>query len=136
MAKITARNAYIRLGNRDFSGDANSVDFPRTVAMTDVSAFGNNFTQWVEGLQDGKLTVNAWWDNGTAAADMDATLNGFLQGGLTRYDFAPAGSATGRIAYSGSAFLTTYGINNVVAGAVAASIALQGNGSVTRSLLA
>lgn len=136
MAKVAARNSYIRLGTRDFSGDANSVEFPRAVDMVEVSAFGNSYKQFVEGLQDSKINVNAWWDNGTAAADLDATLNGFLQGGNVRWDYAPGGSASNRPYYSGTALMAGYSINGAVAGAVAASVQLQGTGTVVRGIIA
>ena len=136
MAFLPGRNGYFRFDTLAFTPYTSSVDVERTVAALDTSVFGNPFTQFVEGLQDVKITAAMFFDNGTAVTGQDAILAAALQGGAKRWDYMPEGSATGRLLISGTAILTQYKITGPVNAPIAVAMALQNSGTVTRSLAA
>ena len=134
MAKQSARNCYVVYAGRDFSGDSNNVDLPFTVDTIAIPVFGINYKQYIDTLQDAKISIGAWWDNATAATDMDATLYTKLRGGTFPWTIIPQGSASGRISYSGQGILSEYSIAMPVEGATAAKLTIQNSGSITRAL--
>lgn len=142
MAHQTGLNAYITFADVDISGDSRTVDFGRSVEALDVTTFGSSgYRDYLAGLIDAPITVDAVWDNATAATSLDLMIHQQIedqrQNNSTKavWEFAPEGSATDRILYSGSGYVTQSGINNPVDGVTTLSLTIQNSGSISRGLI-
>lgn len=136
MARVSGRGGYIALGGRNMSGDSRSINMPFQVDTYDATTFGFGWTQYVEGMRDVEITVDALWDTGTAATDLDATLWAMFGNGLYPWAVGPNGSASGKIIYSGTGYVTQFGVEIPVDGVVTANYTIKNSGSVTRTILA
>lgn len=136
MAFIASRNAYVRIGSKNVSPFSSNFDMKQTVGALDTTVYGVNYTQFISGVEDVKIDMTMLFDNGTAATDLDATLESLLRTDGVRWDIMPEGSATGRILYSGSGIVTAKNMAGPVAGVVGMTVSLQNSGTVTRSLAA
>lgn len=137
MAKIAGRSAYLTFVGKDISGSSRSVEFPRSVDPLDVTTFASGgYKEYLDGLLDAPISVDAFWDAATAATDLDKVLHDALLGGTKLWELMPQGSAAGRILYKGNGVLTSYGITTPVDGAVAVSLTIQSSGTITRSITA
>lgn len=117
---------------RDISAALKDVSFPVTLDTPETTAFGSDTKTYVVGIKDGRFSCSGMFD---------ATIDGYLQGiyGLESargFEYGPEGSATGRIKFTGSVFLTSYTISGSVSDMVAASLEFQVTGSVTRGTYA
>ncbi len=112
----------------DISAVMKDVSFPVSVDTPETTAFGSSTKTYVVGIKDARFSGSGMFD-----ATVDAVLQGIFGLESARgFEYGPEGSATGRIKYSGSLFLTSYQISGSVADMVAASFEFQITGAVTR----
>lgn len=111
-------------------GDAlRDVSFPITVDTPETTAFGSLVKTYVVGIKDARFSCSGMFD---------ATYDGYLQGifGLEAsrtFEYGPEGEVTGRVRYTGEAFLTSYQIAGTVSDMVSASAEFQVTGPITRN---
>lgn len=103
------------------------VDFPQTVDTADVTPVGatGDRKQYVVGLLDSNLTVNANWD-----PTLDALIDGILGQAAGTFDYSPDNGTT---SYTGEAFCVGYSQGGGTGGANTVTINFQVTGDVTRA---
>ena len=142
MAAQTGMNAYIVFDDVDISGDSRTVDFGRSVEALDVTTYGSGgYRDYLAGLIDAPITIDTVWNNATAAVDLDLLVHQQIEdqradnADKALWEFAPEGSATDRIVYSGSGLISNAVINNPVDGVTTLSLTIQNSGSISRGLI-
>ena len=135
MAKSTARNTVIHIldtasASRNISGRSNSVTMSFTADSVDVTGFGATYREYIaDGIKEWNMSLNGVWDG--AASQLDEIMNGIL-GACTSVCYAPSGSTTGAVLYSGCAVVTEYSIEGAVADAVTLSGTFQSASDLNR----
>lgn len=114
---------------RNISGDLTDVGLPLEVATADVSGFGDTWTSHVIGLKSYSVSLSGIWTD-TASVGTATVLDGLL-GVATIWQYGPAGSAGGKIKYSGSGTITSFNPSSAIGDKVGFSATLSGNGAVT-----
>ena len=113
----------------DISDVMKDVSFPVSIDTPETTAFGSTTKTYVIGIKDARFSGSGMFD-----ATVDATLQGIFGLETARsFEYGPEGSASGRIKYTGSLYLTSYQISGSVADMVAASFEFQITGAVTRT---
>ena len=115
----------------DISTYLTDVKFPQDVEMYDTTTLGATAKGHQPGLQNAKIDFSFNWH-----ATLDGILSGILGFATARtWEYYPNGTASGKVKYSGSGFLTGYdpgaGVNDLVKG----SGSIQVNGAVTRAIV-
>jgi len=90
---------------RDISDTLTSVDFPETIDVGEVTAYGSTSKSYLVGLRDSTLSVSGLFD---------ATVDGYFIGtepASRSFVFGPAGNTSGYVKYSGEAILVSYSIS-------------------------
>jgi hypothetical protein len=121
---------------RNLSNFFNSLEHPTAVDTAETSGFGDNDKSFVIGLRGHNMRGSGLWSGG--ANEVDQVLQGLLGGGasgtvLATYKYAPQGSATGNVYYTGSCIVTNYAPSAPLNGAVTFSFDAQITGAVTRT---
>ena len=134
MAKLVFTNGYVSLNGVNLSDHVSQIGLDLTFADVDVTAMGAGGKQRLSGLQDNKVTLTMWQD--FAAAEVDATLQGWAQGGsilaATILASGTAASSTNPY-YSGQCVITDYQpISGKVGDGLSASVTLVVSGTITR----
>jgi predicted secreted protein len=118
---------------RDLSNQLREVSFPRTVDLAETSAYGTFDKTYVVGMRDAKITASGMF-SAALATEIDAVLSGIIgQAASVTFEYGPEGSTTGRVRYTGEAYVTSYEISSPLTDMVSVSIELQVTGSVTRN---
>jgi hypothetical protein len=121
---------------RDLSPTLREVNFPRTLDTVETTAFTQAATPaktYVVGFVDSTFTVSGMFD-ATATTGPDLVLNGIYGMATERtFTYGPEGSASGRVKYTGTLFLTNYEITGGVGDMVGFSATFQITGAVTRA---
>lgn len=128
------RNTVFKIQNAagtlvDISNVLRDVSLPISADTPETTAFGSTNKSYVIGIKDGRFSCSGMYDAAT-----DAILEGIfgLEAART-FEYGPEGSATGRVKYTGSVFLTSYTVSGSVSDMVAASCEFQVTGALTRS---
>jgi len=111
---------------RDISDTLTSVDFPETIDVGEVTAYGSTSKSYLVGLRDSTLSVSGLFD---------ATVDGYFIGtepATRSFVFGPAGNTSGYVKYSGEAILVSYSISAPVQDVDTFSADFQVTGNVTR----
>lgn len=113
---------------RDLSAYLTSAGLPLALDQADVSAFGNDWKQYVAGLKDSAIPLEG---------NYDPTPDGYIHtafaaGTGCAWKYFPQGSATGRIYYTGTAVVTSYEISTDIGDAGKVSAELQNSGTISR----
>jgi len=111
---------------RDISDTLTSVDFPETIDVGEVTAYGSTSKSYLVGLRDSTLSVSGLFD---------ATVDGYFIGtepASRSFVFGPAGNTSGYVKYSGEAILVSYSISAPVQDVDSYSADFQVTGNVTR----
>lgn len=114
---------------RDLSTAVTSVSFPRSADTAEATSLGDTSKAYIAGLKDATIAVEG---------NRDVTIEGYVDGVLgagCTFAYLPAGSASGRIKYSGSAICTSYEPASDVGDANKWSASYQVTGAVTRTTL-
>lgn len=112
---------------RELTSYGVSASLSREVDTAEASTFADDDKVYVVGLRDATLSLEGRLD-----ATVDGYLAGLLGGTPRGWKIFPAGSATGRPYYSGSAILTSYEPSSELGDVVGFSAEFQISGVVTR----
>lgn len=86
---------------------------------------------FLQSVYESSFDISGVWRDSTATTSLNYILYSNVTGAGTKlWKYYPSGSATGRIEYSGNAFLTSYEISGAVDGMVGFSATLRNAGSV------
>lgn len=109
---------------------------PGTRNLSEVSAFGDEGTKNIPGLQNAQISISGHWDP-TATTGPDAVLSSLLTATATAtFEYGPGGGAAAAIKYTGECWLTDYTTDASVSDKVSFSASLQVDGVVTRTAYA
>ena len=112
---------------RNISSAITSITTSFPVDTAETSALGDTAKQYIPGLKDSSFSVEG---------SRDATIEGYVYGILgssKAWAYFPEGSASGKVKYSGTAFLTSFDETSDVGDANKWSAEFQGTGAVTRA---
>lgn len=99
---------------RDVSAYISETGLTRELDTADVSALGNTHKAFITGLADGGFELNGHYD-----PTVEGYLNGLIVYGQTngvgrQFKYFPAGSATGKTYYDGTAVCTSFNVSTSV----------------------
>lgn len=105
------------------------MQFPIAIDTPETTAFGSTVKSYVVGIKEARFTCSGMYD---------ATYDGYLQGiyGFStarNFVYGPEGSATGRIKYTGAAFLVNYSVSGSVGDMVSMQADFTVSGDITRT---
>ncbi len=99
--------------------------------LSEVTAFGDGGTKSIPGLANVTFTVSGHFDS-TATTGPNAVLNSLRTATATAsFEYGPEGSTTGKVKFSGEAWLTEYAVNASVPEKVSFQATFQVDGTVT-----
>jgi hypothetical protein len=134
MAFSAGKNASFQItdsgaSNRDISAYVKDVKHNFDVGMADTTTLGASAKTFIPTLKDGKLTLSGLWD---------PTLDGYLAplvgfATASTFIFGPAGTTSGYVKYTGSAFVMSYEVSAPVGDVVTWSATIQCTGAVSRT---
>lgn len=110
-----------------------SVELDDSVDMGETTTAGAEDKTFVSGVAEHDLSISGKWDD-TATTGPDAIL--FSLVGLevsSTFEFGPAGSAVGKVKYTGECFLTGYKRSAPIGGVVTYTADFKVTGAVTRT---
>lgn len=133
MAFVHGKDSTFKLDNSggsltDISAYVNSVDFPQTVDLAETTTLGDDNKEYIVGLKDATISIAGAWDS--TADDILGAVVG--QASSLSYEYSPEGTASGKVKYTGEAFITSYSTSSPVGDVVGFSADLQVSGAVTR----
>lgn len=139
MAKRHGRTAAFWLADsgavsRNLTSYLTNIDFPRSAETAQVTALQEDDHSSVPGVRGGTISLTGFHDE--TANGFDDVCNGILGGvggsAASAFKYFPHGSVTGRIFFSGSAFVTAIAPAGGIQGAATETASLIVHGSVTR----
>ena len=105
---------------------------PGARALNEVTALGDDGARFIPGLQDVAFSLSGLFDS-TASSGPDAVLAGLRShNAAAGFEYAPHGTATGAIKYSGKCWVVSYELRSRVGRLVEWTASLQVDGVVTR----
>lgn len=140
MPKAHARKAFFSLVDhggtvRDLSRFLNSQDLSITADNADTSGFGQDWKTALPGMKAGAVKFSGI--SGLGSNETDEVLYNLVGGGVNgtacpAFVWAPAGTATGAVKYSGSGWVMSFSETAALADAVKFSADFTVEGSVVR----
>jgi len=131
VGQIHGKNADLKLSGSALEADGNNVTLDISVDTAEVTAFGDTYKDYLEGVAEWSITAEFFFDGANAkAADVAFDMIG---SGKKAVIFYPGGSSATNIYYSGSAIVTRKNITAPVGGAVTVSLTLQGSGTLAKT---
>lgn len=127
--RITGDNSHA-VPARNLSSYLTKTGMARKADVAEASVLGTNDKVYMNGMRDATMSLDGFFD-----PIVDGWLNGEVGGTAQAFRYFPQGSATGRIAYSGSAILTDYAVDTDTGNVGAITGSLQTTGAITRSVL-
>ncbi|GAB3117824.1 hypothetical protein GCM10027160_28950 [Streptomyces calidiresistens] len=132
------KNSYFAIQDsgeslRDLSPYTDNISgLPGAVQLSEVTAFGDEGTRHIPGLENTTFSVNGHF-NTTATTGPHAVLSSIRRGenGPYPFSYGPAGQGTGRPELSGEAWCTGYNITGAVADKISFTAEFQVDGTVT-----
>jgi hypothetical protein len=116
----------------DISNQCTSVDFAEDAELAETTAFQDAAKTFVVGFKDSKISLQGNW-----SAALDTHLGTILgQEASVSFELGPEGTGSGKIKYTGEAFLTSFKKTGAVKGVNGFTAELQVSGAVTRSTFA
>lgn len=98
----------------------------------DVSTIGTFWQDVRQGQAKLTLNVNGVWDDGTAATSLTTVaFNNLNNGGTKLWEFAPAGSASGRPLIRGNGVINSFDVGGAVSDKVAFTMVIGNAGTPT-----
>ena len=118
---------------RDLSADLTGVSgIPGARALVDVTSFSDEGRAYAPGPDDGAITLIGEFDD-SADSGADAVLSALLQHTApTAFEYAPAGSSPGSVAYKGKCWVERYEVGSADDERVGFVAALRVEGRVVR----
>ena len=137
MGQIHGTVAELRIDEADgteqtISGDLNNITFTRSKNNPEVTTFGDNTVNRLDGLRDLVLDATGVF-NSTTAGNIIPLLDDLDAGSsVTLVKYLPAGSVTGEPIYTACMLLNNYAINEPLDGVVTVNFSMAiANGSMT-----
>ncbi|ASR84151.1 hypothetical protein SEA_WHEELBITE_61 [Arthrobacter phage Wheelbite] len=95
----------------DISNVTNSITMPRNTDTGETSAFGQNDKSYINGQQDGTVSIGGLFDP-TVDAQLSAIVQGQLDGTIlsSTVEYGPQGGATGKIKFTCEVIWTGYSV--------------------------
>lgn len=125
MAFAHGKDSWLVVDGTDVSPYTDQTSLNRVKDLFDVTTFGNDDKDMIDGLRGFTLSLGGKWD-----PTLDGVMSTADDGSPIVFQFAPAGSAT--MGYNGSALIDNYSIDSPVAGGVTWSSSFTITGSVAR----
>lgn len=138
MAFVHGKDAVFKIDDsggvlRDLSAYSDNIEFAYSVDMGETSTFAVEAKTYVSGLSDSTFTVSGKYDS-TVTTGPDVVLSGLVGAEATStFECGPEGGTTGKIRYTGEAFLTGYAFSAPVGDVVTWTADFQTSGAVTRN---
>lgn len=134
MARLAAKVMNFSFNEVAIEDELSSLECSVDVNLPDITTFGDTWSEFVNAIPTGKISVNGFAD--FAAAQGDATIFTAISGGEAAFDFDPTGTSVGASNphYTGNALVKGYKINCDIGGAVQYSAEFQVNGILTRAV--
>lgn len=118
---------------RDLSAYVETTGLQRDIDQAETSALGTSDKSYIPGLSGATIPLEGF---------LDPTIDGYIEtvrstqiAGGTAWEYYPAGSATSRVKYSGSAYVAKYELKTSVNDANKMTGELQVTGAITRAVL-
>lgn len=119
----------------DLSSYLDDVGFPQSIETGETTTFGvaGGSKTYVVGLNDRTISLAGKWD-ATVDQHFALVISGQADGSIasSSFEFGPAGSANGKVKYSGECLITSFEVSNPVGDVVTFSAECQVTGQVTR----
>jgi hypothetical protein len=126
-------------GTLVLSRSLTTVDLPRTADEVDITTFGaGDFRSFLAGFQGSTVRLAGFFDDSVIAVGgdtgADVALDAWLAFGTQtrKFCFSPSGTATGKIAYVGTAIILGYSLTGAIGNAVGFTTDLRVTGAVGR----
>jgi len=124
MAVVTGNSGVVKFctvgGTLGAIGEVRTFSIEETADTVETTAMGDTFRKYLKTFTTGTVSVDAIWDNDSAASGQDD----FDVGTSLEFDIYPTGETTGE-SYSGTGIVTSKSINASYDGLVEASFSLQ-----------
>ena len=119
---------------RDLSADLTGVSgLPGARALVDVTSFSDEGRAYAPGPDDGTITLTGEFDDSDDSG-VDAVLSALLRHlSPVAFEYVPAGSSPGSVAYKGSAWVERYEVGSAEGKRVGFTAVLRVEGRVSRS---
>ena len=110
---------------------------PGSRDLSEVTAFGDQGTKNIPGLVNTSFSISGHFDS-TVTTGPDAVLGALMTGqtATASFEYGPEGSTTGKVKYSGEAWISSYTAESSVSDKVSFSAEFQVDGVVTRGTYA
>ena len=120
---------------RDLSADLTGVSgIPGARALVDVTSFSDEGRAYAAGPDDGAIALTGEFDDADSGAD--AVLSALLRHAEpTAFEYAPAGSSPGNVAYKGKCWVERYEVGSGDRERVGFVAALRVEGIVSRAII-
>nr|BDD45776.1 hypothetical protein 5 [bacterium]BDD47215.1 hypothetical protein 8 [bacterium] len=118
-------------GDPIFSALGEIKDATLTVSTGEIDATSfdsNGWSQFIPGLKDWTVEVEALYVDSDAG--QSALWDALVNGDQLKVQLAPKGDASGDVLYEGSAFMTSWEVNNPIDDAVVLTMSLRGTGEL------
>lgn len=124
MAVVTGNSGVVKFcevsGTLAIIGEVRSFSIEETADTIETTSMGDDFRKYEKSFTTGTVSVEALWDNDSAASNQ----NLFDVGVSLEFDIYPTGETTGE-SYSGTGIVTSKSITTSYDGLVEASYQLQ-----------
>lgn len=131
MAYSAGKNLTLSYNSQSIGAFCSNVTLARNNDTLDVTTFGDSDREFITGLRSAQIQISGYFDP-TASTGPDATLAGaFTSGSASSFTLTFGSGST--VAYSGSAWVSSYETTSAVDGLIAFSATLQASGAITRT---
>jgi len=129
---VHGKNAQFTLGGTNLSDTLNEISLPREIETAETTTFGTQDKTYITGLSDSTVSLSGMFD-ATVDGAINTLITNLKSGSIASASFAygPAGSASTKPRFSGSALITSYEVSSPVGDVVTYSLELQVTGPVT-----
>jgi hypothetical protein len=127
MSAVHGKNGYLLVNTQNFSTYLKSNSLDTSNDVVEVTTFGSNSKQYIQGLEDGTIPLEGVWD-----ATVDGYIAAIKTAGSVAFEYGPAGNSNGLVKYSGNAILSSYSISGDTGSEISFSATLQITGDVSR----
>jgi len=127
MAFVPGKSSHVAIDGTTISQYCDDSTLQKVKDLAEVTTFGNNDKAYVDGLREWTLPLKGRWD-----AALDAVMNTADDGAVVVFVFGPEGNTSGKVRYTGNAFIQNYSMEGGVGGARTWSAEFKPSGAVTR----
>lgn len=142
MAQVHGKSGAVKIDAtaggalQDLSAHCKEFTLNTSIDLAESSTMGDAAKEWFPGLYEWDASITFVWDN-TASTGPDAVLNAHVGASAScTIELGPEGSTTGKIKYSGEAWLTSRGVAVSLGDMSMLTCAFKGSGALTRGTFA